>query len=338
MQKIYKVFLIINFVLLSGLSIGSAEIKVDKKVNELFEVNWESVRYNKSVSRYNLKVSTNRQDASANENLNLSCQVEIKDPNMVLGTCQQGIITELKDSKGQNVDLGQRVPGLKNMSYGALRYRRRYSQRPQLPKWKSLVRSLLRVRPAPFQSKLINELQPSRLDMQLDIGLLEPSGGKIRSLKGYFYAITAASLEYVEVPFEPNNTWVRLTDDLEIRVNEAQSRSLRSRTRYNFSIEERWAAGDRMNRLTAETYLPERIVMDRQFIDINGKPTNHFRGFGSLPVNVGGGGSGSGGNSQIERIRFVIAVNPSHHKIPFELKKIPLPDPELKEEKKKDKQ
>jgi hypothetical protein len=331
-----KNFIHVTIIILAGLSVGSAEIEVDKKVTDLFDVNWESVRYYKSVSRYNPKVSSNKQDSSANENLNLSCQIKIKDPNIVLGTCQQGIITELIDHKGRNVDPGQKLPPLKHMSYDGLRYRRRYTRRPQMSKWKSMIRSLLRVRPTSFRPKLINELQPSRLDMQLDIGLLEPFGGKIKNLKGYFYAITAESLEYIDVPFEPNNTWVRLTDDIEIRVNEARSTSLGSRTRCHFNIEERWAGGDRMNRLSVEDFLPQRIVTGRQFIGIDGKPTDRFRGFNRLPAHVGGGGSG-GGDTQIEKIRFVIAVNPSHHKVPFELKKIPLPRPELQEERKKDK-
>jgi len=337
-MRLRRGFIYVIIVMFAGLSIGSSEVEVDKKVTDLFEVNWEAVRYNKSVSRYNTKVSSNRQETSANESLNLSCQVEIKDPNIVLGTCQQGIITEMKDGKGQNVDPGQKILPLKHMSYDGLRYRRRYSRRPQMPRWKSIIRSLLRVRPAPFRPQLYDELQPARLDMQLDIGLLDPSGGEIKSLKGYFYALTAASLEYVDIPFEPNNTWVRLTDDLEIQVNEARSVSMGSNVRFNCSIEERWAGADRMNRLTAETYLPERVVTNRQFIGIDGKPTSHFMGLGRLPAHVGGNSSGSGGNTQIDKIRFVIAVNPSHYKIPFELKKIPLPNPELKEEKKKDEQ
>ncbi len=336
-MHLQKSFIHIVIIILAGSSVGSAGDNSDKKVKDLFEVNWEAVRYGKSVSRYNTKVSSNRQEASSSESLNLSCQVEIKDPNIVLGTCRQGIITEMKDSKGQNINPGQKPLPLKNMSYDGLRYRRRHTRPPQLPRWKSIMRSLLRVRPAPFRPQLVNELQPARLDMQLDIGLLEPSGGEIKSLKGYFYALTAESLEYVDVPFEPNNTWVRLTDDVEVRVREAQCTSLASRVRYHFSIEEQWAAGDRMNRLTAETYLPERIVTNRKFIGVDGKPADNFMGFGHLPAYVSGSGSGSG-DVRIEKIRFVIAVNPSHNKIPFELKKIPLPDPELKEEKKKDTQ
>jgi len=49
-------------------------------------------------------------------------------------------------------------------------------------------------------------------------------------------------------------------------------------------------------------------------------------GFGFLPTHVGGsgGGSHSGSGKPIKKIRFVIAVNPKHYKIPFELKNIPL--------------
>jgi hypothetical protein len=337
MQKTYKILLCI-FVLLSGLTICSAGIEVNKKVNDLFEVNWESIRYNKSVSRYNLKVSTNEQDSRVSENLSLSCQVEIKDPNIVLGTCQQGVITEMTDSKGQNVDPGQNPPQLRHMSYDGLRYRERYTQPPQMPKWKAIIRSLLRVRPTTFQPELINELQPSRLNLQINIELLEPSGGEIKDLKGYFYALTAESLEYVDVPFEPNNTWVQLTDDLTIQVREAQCTASASRVGYNYDIEESWTSGRRLNRLTLEDNLPAKIVVDRQIIGEDGKSIHRFRGFGSLPAHVGGGGSGShsssSGVSPIEKFRFVIAVKPSHNQIPFELKKIPLPNPELKEERK----
>jgi hypothetical protein len=321
----------------TGLSIGSVEVGVDKKATDLFEVNWESVRYNKSVSRNNLKISSDQQDSRVSENLSLLCQVEIKDPNLVLGICTEGIITEMTDNQGQKVDPGQKLPQLKHMSYEGPRYRQRYTQRPKLSRWRTVINSIFRIQQTPFRPQLYNELQPSRLNMQLDIGLLDPPEGEIKSLKGYFYAMTAESLEYVDVPFEPNNTWVRLTDDLDIQVSEAQCTVSPSRVRYNYSIEERRAGGNRRNRLTAADYLPEKIVTSRQFIGIDGKPTRSFSGLNSLPAHVTGRGSGSGNYARIEKIRFVIAVKPSHHKIPFELKKIPLPDPESREEKNKNK-
>jgi len=43
---------------------------------------------------------------------------------------------------------------------------------------------------------------------------------------------------------------------------------------------------------------------------------------------IAGRGSGGGGNSRIKAIRFVIAVDPTERKIPFEFSHVPLPNPE----------
>ena len=243
----------------------------------------------------------------------------------------------MTDRRGRNIESGQELPQSRNMSYEGLRYRQRYTQPPKLPRWKNFVRSILRIRPASFRPERINELQPARLDMQLDIGLLGSSGGQITEIKGYYFALMAESVEYVEVPFEPNDNWIRLTDDLEIMVQEAECTTSPSRIRYNYNIQERRTGDDRPYRLTVEDYLPERIVTDRHFVGADGKPIDRFMGISRLPGRVGGGGSGSrsdsGGVSPIEKIRFVIAVNPSHYKVPFEFKNIPLPDPELRQDK-----
>ena len=74
--------------------------------------------------------------------------------------------------------------------------------------------------------------------------------------------------------------------------------------------------------------LPRRIVVDRQFIGQDGKPIQHIIGTRRIPASVGGRGGGSGRDmGRVEKIRFVIAVNPAHYKIPFELEDIPLPRP-----------
>lgn len=83
-----------------------------------------------------------------------------------------------------------------------------------------------------------------------------------------------------------------------------------------------------MRPISVNDPLPSRIVVTRQFIGSDGKPTHHFSGIRRLPAHVGGNGSGSGGDSgQIQKIRFVIAVNPTHYKIPFAFEHIPLPKP-----------
>jgi hypothetical protein len=318
-------------------SMASIDAGNDKKVMKRFEVNWESLRYVKSVTQYNPKVASNKQASSATESLSLSCEIEVKDPNLVLGTLKEGIITEITDSKRRNVEIDQALPQSMHMPYEGLRYRNRFTQPPKISRWRALLNKYLKIQPASFRPELITELQPAKVQLQLDLGLLEPAGGEIRNLKGYFYALVAESIENVDVPFEPNDHWVRLTNEMEIKVREADYKILGSVIRYNFDIEENWIGGERVHNLSVGDFLPEKMVMGRQLIGENGKQIDRSGGFGFLPAHVGGGGSGSSsgsrGVSPIKKIRFVIAVNPKHYKVPFELKNIPLPDPEAKEEK-----
>jgi hypothetical protein len=224
------------------------------------------------------------------------------------------------------------------MWYEGLRYTMRSTQPPTVPRWKALLFKYLRIPQKPFKPQFVNQLEPSRLQFDLDLGLLDTSGGEIRSLKGYYYALVAESVEHIEVPFELNEKWVRLTEDVAIQVREAECKISGSGMRYNFDIEEDRLARRGIPNLAVGDYLPEKIVMGRQLIKADGEPTDPYKGgHGFLPVHVYGSGSGShggsGGASPIEKIRFVIAVKPKHYKIPFELTKIPLPNPESTEEK-----
>jgi len=346
-------FICVVIIIFTDFSMASSDADIDKKVTDLFEINWESMNYDKSVTRYNPKVSSNRQAAKADENLKLRCEIEIKDPNLVLGISRKGILTSMSDSKRRTVEIDQEQPPLKRppmpvmrnmpsrlsmeMAYDGLRYHPQMTQPPKIPRLWALLYKYLRIPPRPFKPELVNELQPARIQFELDLGLLEPSGREIRSLKGYYYALMAELIEYVEVPFEPNDQWVRLTDNLEIQVREAECKISASRIRYNFDIEENRIGGERIFRLSVENYLPEKMVVGRQLIGEDGKQLGRSPGMSSLPAHIGGRGSGSHsgsrGASPIEKIRFVIAVNPKHYKIPFELKNIPLPNPESKEEK-----
>jgi hypothetical protein len=328
-------FIYLIIIIFTNFSMALSDADVDKKVTDLFEINWESMRYNKTVTQYNPEVSSNPHASSANESLTLSCEIEIKDPNLVLGTLREGFITEITDNKRRNMEIGQELPQFGHIPYEGLRYERRFTQQPKIPRWRILLYKYLKIQPKPFRPELITELKPARVQFHLDLGLLESAGGEIRNLKGYFYALVAESVEYIDVPFEPNEKWVRLTDDVEIQVRQADCTISGSSVRYNYSIKENWIGAERVRSLSIGDFLPQKMVIGRRFIGEDGKQLDRTPGFGFVPAHVGGsgGGSSSGSGGPIKKIRFVIAMNSKHCKIHFELKNIPLPNPESKEEK-----
>lgn len=72
--------------------------------------------------------------------------------------------------------------------------------------------------------------------------------------------------------------------------------------------------------------LPSRLALHQLFLSKDDKPASDGLRSVQLPPRIGGNRSGGCSDTgRIEKIRFVIAVNPSHHKIPFELADIHLP-------------
>ncbi|OHB79078.1 MAG: hypothetical protein A2Z25_22745 [Planctomycetes bacterium RBG_16_55_9] len=311
-------------VLLLVSSSAWAEAKVDAKVAKHFKVSWSSVQYSKTLNIQ--RASPEKQETT--QRLSISCEIDILDPDLVLGTSHEGAATQLTDPNGRNSDIlptGSAGRGSIGMPYGGLRYHRRFAPPSQPSRWLSLVKSVLGLRQrGPVRPELVDELQPSQMQVTLDAGLCEKAGGEIRKLKGHFYALVAEKLEYIDVPFEPNSNWVRLTDDLEIQVREAQSTG----SSYLFEIDTRPKGGGSMRPLSPQDPLSNRIFIERRLIGADGKPVRGFTGFRSFPGRAGGRIGGSVSNLEpIKKIRFVIAVNPAHYKIPFELEHIPLPKP-----------
>ena len=320
--------ILIHIILIMSASPIWAESEIDSRLAKSFVVKWDSIQYNQTL--LNPEISTNRQ--TTRESLRLSCDIEILDPNKTLGTCQYGKITELTVGPGRQIDISRYTPDSSHMPYEGLRYNQRFIHPPGPPKWQALIRSVLRLKqPQRSLPKLVNELQPNNMSIPLDIGLLEPHSGQINSIKGYFYALMAESIEYIDIPFEPNVNWVTLTPDINIQVRKAECMTSPTSLSYNLNIAVDTPGRNSMNRIMVWDPLPKRIVIDRQLIGKNGKSLDRHRITRRLPANIGGSSSGSysdsGGVSPIEKIRFVIAVNPTHHKIPFELKNIPLPNP-----------
>jgi len=303
-----------------GAAAWSAQAEVDPKVAACFSTRWSSVRYNKSVVLRNSGGASAQEQIS--ERLSISCEVEIRKPKRVLGICVAGTVTEMTDANDRDIRAAVVPSRGFSQRYEGLRYRDRFTGPRQVPRWQKVLRSLVDM-PANknFKPELLSELQPSNMELRLDTQLLGGTPGEIRRVKGYFHALTAESFENVDVPFEPNQAWVRVTGDLEIQVREARCDD----SSYRYRIETRRPGrGFTGRELTVGQPLPSRIVTAQQFIPVDGKVRRPFAGIMShLPAHVGGSGSHSGSNRQIKTIRFVVAVKPTDHRIPFE----PLPDP-----------
>ncbi len=302
---------------------AEAEFDPNAEAAKHFKVQWSSVRYDRSVVVENPAISTT--SPSSSETVTLSCQAEIRDPNLVLGVSREGGITQITDSKGRSVAVSAPAARSRQM-YEGLHYTQRFRQPPPAPRWQTIVGYIMRrPSPAPGPPQLVMELEPCRITMLLDKELLRPNERKLESVEGYFHALVAKSVENIDVPFEPNDRWVRLTPDVEVQVREAVS----SADSYRFWIETRPEGGAGMHPPTVGGPLPGRMVVARQFLGEDGKPSQH----GSppfLPAPIGGRGSGGGANCRIKTIRFAVALAPTERKIPFKLSDVPLPDRQQK--------
>ena len=325
MKRLYWIVLITVTVLFMGSSPPRAESepKPKIKVADHFKVSWSSITYDKKVSLRNPAVSGD-QEQEVSETLLLSFEVESLDPNLVLGICREFMIEEVTDGEGANIEFAPMSSRSSQMDYEALHYRRRYVRPPKPVRWKTAIRYVLRLPPkAKTQGRWVVELEPNRMQIGLDVGLSKRGGGEIGRVKGHFYALVAESLEHVELPFKPSDNWVRLTPYMEIRLREAQC----TEKRFSFYTNRRPQGGASMRTMSTQDYLPGRVVAARELIGENGKPISHSFGIQRLPAHLLEGTNGGGSDCLIKSIRFVIAVNPTHHEIPFVLEHIPLPKP-----------
>lgn len=239
--------------------------------------------------------------------LEIRCDVGVLDPNLILGISEDGVITRVKNNKDEIVDIANPKVPLRS-KYEPLQYRGGFFIPPRTikrePQWPDVF-------------------APTEMVLELDSGLIGTDPDMINRIEGYFYVLMAESIEHVELPFEPLNLWVRLTPDLEIRLVEAEQYR-----RFRYNIETK---GDTRGSYRTEMDLSGRLVVGRQWIGKNGRIVRRGRVNSRISPWVMIGGRGSGGTGDpVEKLRYVIAVKPSHHKIPFVLENISLPKRELK--------
>jgi len=295
----------------------------DKEVADCFEVNWNSIIYNKIL--YNPAISGKSRSQRVSEKLSVRCEARILDPKLIVGTCDIPVIERITGGKSRDADISRAQPRSNRMYYHTLQYRP--SRIQTLPSslffWEGRARLALglplRARHLPKRASV---LQPVRMGIQLDPGLLRQDTGEIRSIKGCFHALTAESSKHIEVPFKPDNKWVRLTSGVEIQVRKAWHTGTQAR----YDIRQRGRTGAGSHELYVGDSLPDGIVLERQFIGRSSQPKPPVKLFRSLPGSIGGSGGYNIGQ-QIEKIDYLIAISPKHNRIPFVLEHIPLPEP-----------
>ena len=123
-------FMVFTTITLSlGLSAAWAESKdeskTEKKIRDKFKVKWTQISYSKTVSLNNKDGSSDQQQ-DVSERLSLSCEVDILDPNLVLGISRESVIVEMTDDKGGNIEIDSKMSNPFQMRYEAIRYDRQF--------------------------------------------------------------------------------------------------------------------------------------------------------------------------------------------------------------------
>ena len=165
-------------VLFLGLQVAWAESDPNTQLADRFDVSFAWSRYGSPIQFY--------------------CEVDILDPNLILGMSRQGMITQFENGKGEIIDVvDQTLPRPPTMlsTYEAPRYRTRLVYPPKTPRRKKAIRSVLRLPPpASPGDQLIHDVQRCRMTLELDSGLLGPDL-EINRVEGCFHVLVAESFE-----------------------------------------------------------------------------------------------------------------------------------------------
>lgn len=277
-----------------------ASVKTARGLN----VHWSRVEYYKELR--NPDIPPQYQNSLEPERFSISFVIKMADPRLLLGISIDPTIEKIKDSRGVVIDINQKPPQTKRLYHNVT-----------LMSWLTTINLN-----HPERTKIPTEQCTPR--MELDTSLHERLGNRIGLLKGYYEGLMAESFEYIDVPFRPNKNWVRLTEEVEIRVVDARNVP----NAYYYNIEQYPEDAISAKRVAIGEQLPHKLVVGRQMI---GRNHSIVSAGGSFTISGGGSGAGIGGKGEgigsAETIRYIIAVNPAHVIIPVELRDIPLSVP-----------
>ena len=327
-------------------------VKYDEKIAKLFKVDWLAINYNGQTlkghlllaqGKPNVKMSGGGMMTSDGQMLKspellaygnrsvqmregaLLCEIGLLDPERVMGLCREAIVDELADGKGREVDVSLLQPYPDSMHYDKNRPQTRFETPSKIVRLEGQARARLNL---PLKDRhrphLVSEPRDhSSARVQLDVGMPEWVK-EIGHLKGHFYVLMPDSFKYVDIPFKPSRQWVRLTPEIEVRVVSATTSGDQYRYKIEVRPEEKFSKEER----SIEDVLPSQMVIKRHFLGNDERIERGRRSFGPDFRRMQIGGEAGGINragGEVTKIRYVIAVNPTHYKVPFEIENIPLP-------------
>ncbi len=284
----------------------------DGNAGDLMRVRWKSILMKKTL--YNPAVSTKERSSNESETMTVTCDIEMPEYQLVLGVCSEPIITQVSDSRDNVLDV--------NQEKNARQYK--YSFNP--------VAIMERIKGGDTRMPEGWPKHPKHGEQKLDISsmLHEPIEGGIGRIKGYFNILVADSIEYIELPYEPGYEWIELTPDLQIKVAEAQNIS--GMYHYNIDVITNTQKHYKMIGVPEASVgdtLPSRFVFSIGTVEPPKPFAMYSGGFNAggtqWRVKDGKGVMSGQGYGVVDKFRIAIANNPSHHEIPFEIERIPLP-------------
>ena len=298
-----------------------SELVYDKRIAKWFDAQWDSITYQKALNNPAISLADNEQMAT--NGLVLHCKVDVIEPEKVLGVSGTPTISRSSWSKCAENYLRAGRNRVRFMHYTSMRYRPKQVPPSSLFRWESKLRRALGLSlKKRHKSQLKSEPAPIRFSIELEPDLVENGLGEIDSIKGLIDVLTIESFKHVKVPFEPNEKWVHLTEDVEIKIAEAYHDG----SAYRYEIKERSQSKLHLPMILAGTTLPDEIVLSRELTGPDKQPNRSLVGMSPMIGHVGGRGS-VGTSSVRDTFDFKIGIHPSQSKVPFEIKGIPLPKP-----------
>jgi len=71
------------------------------KVADSLNVRWRSIEYRKTLYNPAVTMYNPAQGQPKSESMSLSCEIDMPEPELVLGTCNDSVIEQITDSSGQ---------------------------------------------------------------------------------------------------------------------------------------------------------------------------------------------------------------------------------------------